>query len=84
MTFKEKMACSTLKDEQHRQIIQNSEYFLSLSYTRDELEHDYKWLVTFIYTLETMSFICPREREKYLVYIHEKYEDKLEEIKKRS
>lgn len=27
MTFKNKLACSTLTDNQHKQIIQNTEYF---------------------------------------------------------
>ena len=84
MTFKNKPACSTLTDDQHRRIIQNTEYFISVMDTRDELEFQQAWLSTFINCLETMSFICPREREKYLAFINEKYENRLKEIEKRS
>lgn len=84
MTFKEKLSCSTLTDDQHRRIIQNAEYFISVMDTRDELEYQQGWLSAFVWCLETMSFICPREREKYLAFINEKYENRLEEIEKRS
>ena len=84
MTFKNKLACSTLTDNQHHRIIQNIEYFFSVVDTIDELEYECKWLSTFVWSLETMSFICPCEREKYLVFIKEKYEESFERIKKRS
>lgn len=83
MTFKDKLACSTLTDHQHHKIIQLTEYFFQTLDTIDELEYEYKWLFNFVWSLETMSFICPREREKYLVFIKEKYEENLERIEKR-
>lgn len=84
MTFKEKLACSTLTEDQHKRIIQNTEYFFSVLDTRDELAYELEWLSKFVWCLETMSFICPREREKYLVFIKEKYEENMERIEKRS
>lgn len=83
MTFKNKLACSTLTDNQHHVIIQNIEYFFSMCDTRDKVEYEYKWLFNFVWSLNTMSFICPREREKYLTFIKEKYEENLERIEKR-
>lgn len=80
MTFKDKLACSTLTDNQHDQIIRHIEFLFTICATPDELLDEYKWLCTFIWNLESMSFICPREREKYLVFIQEKYEDYLERI----
>lgn len=84
MTFKKKLACSTLTDGQHEHIIENTRYFFSLMDTKDEVEYQQGWLSAFVWCLETMSFICPREREKYLTFINEKYENRLEEIEKRS
>lgn len=84
MTFKTKLDCSTLTDDQHKHIIRNIEYFFSVMNTRDEVEFEYKWLYNFVWSLESMSFICPREREKYHALIKEKYEENLERIEKRS
>lgn len=83
MTFKNKLACSTLTDNQNHVIIHNIEYFFSKCDTRDEIEFEYKRLYNFVWSLEAMSFICPREREKYHVFIKEKYEENLERIEKR-
>ena len=83
MTFKNKLACSTLTDNQHKSIIQNIEYFFSILDSKLELDYEHLWLSNFVWNLETMSFICPREREKYLAFIKEKYDENLERIEKR-
>ena len=80
MTFKNKLSCSTLTEDQHKRIIQHVEYCLYICYDEDELLREYHWLIEFISSLHSMSFICPREREKYMVFIKEKYEENQERI----
>lgn len=82
MTFKNKLSCSTLTDDQHKRIIQNVEYLFFLCFDdKEELLKEYRWLIEFVTSLCTMGFICPREHEKYMVYIKEKYKESQERIK---
>ena len=80
MTFKEKLSCSTLTDDQHKRIIRAIDNFFCICFEEEELLREYYWLIKFISYLHSMSFICPREVEKYRVYIKEKYEENLERI----
>ena len=80
MKFNEKMLCSTLKDEQHRKIIDRIDCTMDAAWDIEDLVRKKTECRDMISHLLWVDFICPNESRRYKAYIEDRYENKLEHM----